>query len=122
MPICKRCGVPIDFIRTPAGKYMPVQPRGVYAKADDAGKRLALDIEGRVLRVAEAEKDDPEAIIVRFPHWEFCPGAEEMRHQQPTVPPLAPQPQPQPQERAEQLDFMEAICGKKRTSRIYGRL
>jgi len=121
VPTCKRCGAPIDFIRTPAGKYMPVQPRGVYAKADAAGKRLALDMEGRVLRVAEAAKDDPEAIIVRFPHWEFCPGAEEMRKPQ-AAPPPVPQARPEQEKPPEQISFLEAQNGSKRENRGYWRL
>lgn len=120
MPTCRYCGAPIDFVRTPAGKWMPVQPRGVYARADDAGRRLALDVEGRVLRVSEAAKDTPGVLIVRFPHWEFCPGAEEMRKPEAT-PPHAPEP-PRPEKQPEQISFLEDTHGSKRENRGYWRL
>lgn len=120
MATCKRCGAPIDFIRTPAGKNMPVQRRGVYAREDRNGKHLALDVEGRVLRVSEAGPDDPDALVVRFPHWAFCPAAAELRQPKAPAapsPPAQSEPEPRKHNRDEQLSFLGGMHGERKDTR-----
>lgn len=110
MPKCRYCGEGIDFVRTRNGKMMPVQARGVYARADAAGRRWAYDIEGNFIRVSEARKGEPGTIIARFPHWQFCPGAEAARVTSAPEPPKAPEPEPQ-RTGVEQTTFLEEEKG-----------
>jgi len=121
MPICTHCGAPIDFQRTPSGKLMPVQARGVYAVADDSSRHLAFDAAGNCIRVSEATKDDPDVIIVRFPHWAFCPGAEEAKKAEPPKAEAPRRAAPEPQI-DEQLSFLGGTHGKSSTRGQYWRL
>lgn len=71
---CKLCGAKIQFIRTPAGKYLPCNPRAVtYYKGrynknrivTPAGKVIACELSGDVSQVAG---------IGFIPHWASCKG------------------------------------------------
>ena len=71
---CKLCGAEIQFIRTPAGKYLPCNPRAVtYYKGQynknrivtPAGKVIACEMTGSVSQVAG---------IGFIPHWASCKG------------------------------------------------
>lgn len=71
---CKLCGAEIQFIRTPAGKYLPCDPRAVtYYKGQynknrivtPAGKVIACELSGDVSQVAG---------IGFIPHWASCKG------------------------------------------------
>nr|DAT78861.1 MAG TPA: hypothetical protein [Caudoviricetes sp.]DAU41160.1 MAG TPA: hypothetical protein [Caudoviricetes sp.] len=71
---CKLCGAKIQFIRTPAGKYLPCNPRAVtYYKGQynknrivtPAGKVIACEMTGSVSQVAG---------IGFIPHWSSCKG------------------------------------------------
>ncbi|MDI6872514.1 MAG: hypothetical protein QME79_14410, partial [Bacillota bacterium] len=53
---CRGCGRPIDWIETPAGRRMPVDP-------------------GRVTVVT----DDGRVVTGRTPHWATCSEAENFR-------------------------------------------
>ena len=56
---CRSCGAPIDFVITPAGKYMPVDP----------GKRVTIVTDGGEVRSG------------LIPHWATCPTPEKHRKQ-----------------------------------------
>lgn len=56
---CKSCGAPIEFVKTPAGKWMPVDP----------GKRVTIVTDGGEVRAG------------RIPHWVTCPTAAQHRKQ-----------------------------------------
>ncbi|MGB9845874.1 MAG: hypothetical protein ACPLRH_00020 [Desulfotomaculales bacterium] len=53
---CKACGAEIEFVRTPAGKLMPVE----------AGYLTVITDDGKVVRG-------------RAPHWAACPAAKKFR-------------------------------------------
>lgn len=56
MTHCKSCGEPIDWVKTPAGKNMPVD----------------LD------QVTVVTKDG-QVVVGRTPHWATCPNADQHR-------------------------------------------
>lgn len=73
---CKLCGANIQFIRTPAGKYLPCDPRAVtYYKGQynknrivtPAGKVVACELTGNVSQVAG---------IGFIPHWATCKASQ----------------------------------------------
>jgi len=104
MAICRKCGAKIDFIRTVNGKMMPVQPRGTYAVRDKAGRQV-ITIDGVMVRAVEAYRDDPGAFLARMPHWEFCPGAEEIRQERKAAPPPRPAAPAAPAPQDEQISM-----------------
>lgn len=53
---CRGCGVYIEWIKTPAGKDMPVDPAEI----------TVIDVEGRTLRGY-------------IPHWGTCPKANQFK-------------------------------------------
>lgn len=53
---CRSCGAPIEWVKTPQGRWMPVNP----------GERVVVTAKGEVVRGCE-------------PHWATCPHAEHWR-------------------------------------------
>ena len=47
MTKCKYCGAWIDWITTPAGRYMPVEARPVIIRTDRGGEKF-VTAEGRI--------------------------------------------------------------------------
>lgn len=75
MAVCKYCGAWIDWIRTPAGKYMPVGPRPVLIMPDRGAETFITD-EGEIVR---GQRTLPGAVGGRniaayVPHWAHCPA------------------------------------------------
>lgn len=70
---CRGCGLPIRWIKTPAGKYMPVDAEPVaYWLREGASERIVL----RNGRVILAATDGPIAQSDGSgyrPHWGSCP-------------------------------------------------
>ena len=56
MSVCKGCGRQIDWIRTAAGKLMPIDPEPVVVIEGD-GKDLFFTDEGGTLKGREARPD-----------------------------------------------------------------
>ena len=77
--LCKACGATILFIRTPAGKSMPVdfEPVPYWQKAGTREKIVTTN--GEVLS-CELEGDLNTATGLGFrPHWATCPHADSFR-------------------------------------------
>lgn len=71
---CRDCGLPIKFVKTPKGKFMPVDPVPFYFEADRQGDALLVDHRGNVVRgfiVKPHDSYDPYKIGYR-PHWAIC--------------------------------------------------
>ena len=81
MSVCRGCGRAIDWIKTTAGKNMPVDPEPVFVIEGDGRDRFVTDdgavIVGRVARPEEESRDLPVAFV---PHWKTCPNAGDFRH------------------------------------------
>lgn len=74
MAYCRKCGERIDFVKTPKGKWLPVNP--------ERRRGWEFPKEGRVTLVT------PEGRIINDPspteegyiaHWATCPNAEDFR-------------------------------------------
>ena len=76
MSVCRGCGRAIDWIKTTAGKNMPVDPEPVFVIEGDGRDRFVTDdgavVVGRVARPEEESRDLPVAFV---PHWRTCPNA-----------------------------------------------
>lgn len=75
MAWCKYCGARIDWIRTPKGKYMPVEYMPVMVMPDRGEETFVTD-EGEVIR---GKQTLPGAvgggnIAAYIPHWAGCSG------------------------------------------------
>lgn len=80
MSICRGCGHEIDWIRTIAGKNMPVDPAPVFVIEGGGNDRFVTD-EGAVIvgRVARPEEESHDLPVAFVPHWKTCPNAGDFR-------------------------------------------
>lgn len=85
MSVCKGCGREIDWIRTAAGKSMPIDPEPVFVIEGD-GKDLFFTDEGGTLKGRAARPDEVttreaklETPLGFIPHWKTCPNAADFR-------------------------------------------
>ena len=80
MSICRGCGQEIDWIRTVAGKNMPVDPAPVFVIEGGGNDRFVTD-EGEVItgRAARPEEGSPALPVGFVPHWKVCPNAANFR-------------------------------------------
>lgn len=80
MSVCRGCGCSIDWIRTKAGRNMPVNPEPVFVVEGGGNDRFVTD-EGEVItgRVASPEEESPALPVAFVPHWKTCPNAAEFR-------------------------------------------
>ena len=79
---CRKCGKPIDFIKTASGKYMPVEPSIVHVYNNPDGNMTVITKTGKVIRAISAHSTDSLAMVAYIPHWQRCAGAEEVRKEQ----------------------------------------
>ena len=78
MARCKGCGAEIDWIKTRAGKNMPVDPEPVFVAVDDGNDVFVTD-EGEVIHGREIPANDGSAEVAFVPHWATCPVAGQFR-------------------------------------------
>lgn len=84
MSICRGCGARIEWIRTTAGKNMPVDPEPVFVVEGGGNDRFVTDegavILGRRARPEEEPRVLPTDFPVGFvPHWKSCQNAGDFR-------------------------------------------
>lgn len=76
MSLCRGCGASIEWIRTTAGRSMPVDPEPVFIVEEDGGRERFITDEGEVVagRRALPEEEGPACAVGFVPHWKTCPG------------------------------------------------
>ena len=75
---CRGCGREIAFIKTVAGKTMPVNPDSVYFVAA-GGPNTYVMADGTVERGREPERNETETRIGYISHFATCPAADSFR-------------------------------------------
>lgn len=80
MSLCRGCGAPLEWIKTAAGKSMPVNPEPVFVIEGDGPDSFITD-EGEVIRgrAARQEEENNGLPVAFVPHWKTCPAAERFR-------------------------------------------
>jgi hypothetical protein len=83
MSVCRGCGQPIDWIRTKAGKNMPVDLRPVMV-IEGEGRDVFITDEGATItgRRAAPPEERPTLPVGFVPHWATCTAAGEFRRKQ----------------------------------------
>ena len=76
---CRICGEPILFIRTTAGKPMPVNAEPDYYIPSPAGDRAYVTDTGEVVWGFLAGDAAEDAVKGYTSHFANCPGAADMR-------------------------------------------
>ena len=81
MSLCRGCGVSIEWIRTTAGRSMPVDPEPVFIVEEDGGRERFITDEGEVVagRRALPEEEGPACAVGFVPHWKTCQAADRFR-------------------------------------------
>lgn len=80
---CKGCGRPIGFVKTPAGKHLPVNPRPIYFEPDPKGDLWLVNYRGEIVRCYEIQPPgiyDPHTVGY-MPHWPTCAAADRFKKQ-----------------------------------------
>lgn len=80
---CRACGAEIGFIKTKAGKSVPVDAASVYFKFDPLGTDVFVMMNGEVKRGRQITEDaaplDCEPEIGYVCHFATCPEADKFR-------------------------------------------
>lgn len=80
MSRCRGCGAAIEWIQTPEGRYMPIDPEPVFVIEDDGKDRFVTDEGGVILgRRARPEEESHDLPVAYVPHWKTCPNAANFR-------------------------------------------
>lgn len=75
MPVCGKCGKPIEFILMENGKKMPVDSQKVYVRKDPDGLVKAVEViwqTGHAFNAYYTTKGAPGAIKAFQTHWPNC--------------------------------------------------
>ena len=79
MPKCKACGAEIEFIKTPAGKYMPCSAEWVNYKIVPEGDKTIVTVSGEVKKCTfDCTVLDCDG-AGHIPHWKTCTHADKFR-------------------------------------------
>jgi len=80
MAVCKKCGAPIFFIKTPEGKWMPCNNVLIEYKAGTTPdyEDVVINEKGKVIQCTFDFQCDPDG-LARIPHWASCPYADDFR-------------------------------------------
>ena len=77
---CRGCGADIAFIRTTAGKSMPVDPFPI-SFVHAGGPNTYVMMDGSIQRGREPRQEDAEAVRIGYrSHFATCPQADRFRH------------------------------------------
>lgn len=80
MSLCKGCGAPLEWIRTAAGRSMPIDPEPVFV-IEGTGPDSFITDEGEVIRGRRAapEEENRDLPVAFVPHWKTCKAADRFR-------------------------------------------
>lgn len=80
---CRACGAEIGFIKTKAGKTMPVDAKGIYFMPDPLATEVFVLPDGNVTRGRHLTEDtaplEGEPVIGYVSHFATCPEADKFR-------------------------------------------
>ena len=76
MSICRSCGAQIDWVKTTAGKNMPVE--GEHVEYNDAEEGMVLITDGGNVYKVTPDKHLP-SVKGRISHFSTCPNADDWR-------------------------------------------
>ena len=79
MAKCRGCGAEIDFIRTPAGKSMPVDPEPVLYWPRTRGSGKVVNLKGAVVSCTFDGPMTEPGEYGYVPHWATCPVADRFK-------------------------------------------
>lgn len=81
MSTCRGCGQPIEWIRTAAGRFMPIDPEPVFIIEE--GRDSFITDEGEIVRGRRAlpHEESREFPVAFVPHWKTCPQADNFRRE-----------------------------------------
>lgn len=77
--ICKACGAPLRWFKTPLGKWMPVDPLPVKIVREQYGEEVFVTREGTVIRGRVALAGEQSTDEVFIPHFATCSSADAFR-------------------------------------------
>ena len=77
---CRMCGRQITFVKTMAGKPMPVEVRQEFYRVDANGRDTFITGGGKVVRGKIVGPNDEPDGFAWIPHWGHCPKANQIRH------------------------------------------
>lgn len=76
MPTCASCGAPIAWVKTTAGRMMPLDPERLTLRLAPKGEAMLVTDDGRIIRGALGEGPAPFGTDTgRTSHFATCPGA-----------------------------------------------
>lgn len=75
---CRACGAPILWIRTPKGKWLPVNYGPVQYRENPRGKDSVVDNWGQIIH-CDLNFDGLPTGLARIPHWATCPKAAQFK-------------------------------------------
>ena len=82
---CRACGAEIGFIKTVAGKTMPVDAKSIYFMPDPLATEVFVTPDGNVKRGRQLTEDtaplEGEPAIGYISHFATCPEADKFRKQ-----------------------------------------
>lgn len=78
MTKCKKCGAPIFWVISPAGKWIPCDEGLIPYKQKEDGKDYVVSDDGLVIRCDLKFEGLPTG-LARTAHWATCPYADSFR-------------------------------------------
>ena len=76
---CRACGAPIGFIKTKAGKTVPVDEKSLNFLPDPEGNELFVLVGGSTQRGNRVEEESNSSQIGFISHFATCPEADKFR-------------------------------------------
>ena len=76
---CRACGAPIGFIKTKAGKTVPVDEKSLNFLPDPNGNELFVLVDGSTQRGTLVEEESNSSQIGFISHFATCPEADKFR-------------------------------------------
>lgn len=76
---CRACGAEIGFIKTIAGKTVPVDANSLNFLPDPDGKELFVLVDGRTQRGTRVNEESNSSLIGFISHFATCPEADKFR-------------------------------------------
>ena len=76
---CRACGAPIGFIKTKAGKTVPVDEKSLNFLPDPEGNELFVLVDGSTQRGTRVAEESNSSQIGFISHFATCPEADKFR-------------------------------------------